>query len=42
MEPSGDSDANTLAIQTSKFYGTGKNAFHVLKGMNMDVPYGTT
>ncbi|XP_065909677.1 ABC transporter G family member 20-like [Dysidea avara] len=39
-----DSDAKTLAIQTQdlhKFYGTGRNAFHALKGLNLSVPYGT-
>ncbi|XP_065916658.1 ABC transporter G family member 20-like isoform X2 [Dysidea avara] len=38
------SDVNTLAIQTrdvQKFYGTGRNAFHVLRGLNMSVPRGT-
>ncbi|XP_065916659.1 ABC transporter G family member 20-like [Dysidea avara] len=38
------SDVNTLAIQTRdvhKFYGTGRNAFHVLRGLNMSVPCGT-
>ncbi|XP_065917161.1 ABC transporter G family member 20-like [Dysidea avara] len=37
------SDVNTLAIQTRdvhKFYGTGRNALHVLRGLNMSVPHG--
>ena len=41
MDPSGDSDVESLALQTRdlhKFYGTGRNALHVLRGMNTDVP----
>ena len=37
------SGVDTLAIQAQdvhKFYGTGRNASHVLKGLNISVPYG--
>jgi len=41
---SDESGVDTLAIQAQdvhKFYGTGRNASHVLKGLSMSVPYGT-
>ena len=44
MDASLDSDGYALAAQTRdvhKFYGTGKNASHVLRGVSIDVPYGS-
>jgi len=44
MESETDSSSRALALVTRdvhKFYGVGKNAFHVLRGFNMDAPYGT-
>jgi len=44
MNPSLESDVYTLAVQTRdihKFYGSGKNASHVLRGVSIDVPYGS-
>lgn len=38
------SESDHFALQTRnvhKFYGMGKNAFHVLRGLDMDAPYGT-
>ena len=44
MNFSATNGINSLALQTRhlhKFYGVGRGAFHVLKGVDMDVPYGT-
>lgn len=44
MDFSDNGEINSLALQTRdlhKFYGTGKKAFHVLRGLDVDVPYGT-
>ena len=39
-----ENDSSSFALQTRnvhKFYGMGKNAYHVLRGLDMDAPYGT-
>ena len=44
MDFSDTGEINSLALQTRdlhKFYGRGRNAFHVLRGLDVDVPYGT-
>ena len=44
MDASQDSDVYALAVQTRdvhRFYGTGRSASHVLRGVSMDVPYGS-
>ena len=35
---------NSLALHVKdvhKFYGTGRRAYHVLRSLNMEVPYGS-
>ena len=44
MDFSDTGEVNPLAVQTRdlhKFYGAGRKAFHVLRGIDVDVPYGT-
>lgn len=44
MDFSDTGEINSLALQTRnlhKFYGRGQNAVHVLRGLDVDVPYGT-
>ena len=44
MDFSDTGEINSLALQTRylhRFYGRGWNAVHVLRGLDMDVPYGT-
>ena len=44
MDFSDTGEVNSLAVQTRgvhKFYGYGRRANHVLRGIDVDVPYGT-
>ena len=41
---SDSSSHDSLALDVNdvhKFYGTGRGAYHALRGFSMDVPYGT-